>query len=114
MKRLIIMVLMLSPVAYAGDGGPRARDWTVEHPLLAGFLSGLTAGAPRFAFAGASREASQYDPFAVSPLVMRELARLSRLPYVIGEAFGFFCTLFFVFGIFFRHLNRLLPKEKQA
>jgi len=107
---LVSLALLISAPLVAADT-ETFRDWTVERPAFAGFLSGLTLGLDRFDLGGGREIASVYDPFSVTPTVRAELVRLGRTPYLLGRIVGTFCVLFLVMGVFFRRLNRLMFKE---
>ena len=113
MKALLLATaLFLAPVsALSDDAG--ARDWTIERPVLAGFLTGLTVGLCRGCRLGAGvRPAGSHDPFAMTPLVRSELMRLAARPYHLGQAFGTGYLAIVIGGVFFRRLNRLRAVEK--
>lgn len=100
------LLLLLSWPALAADG---ERDWTIEHPLVAGFGSGITIGLCRScALGGAPRPAGPHDPFAMTPLAKEHLLRLGARPYLIGQILGGLYLAIIAGGVFFRRLNRLV------
>lgn len=100
------LLLLLTCPALAGNG---ERDWTIENPMVAGFGSGITIGLCRScALGGASRPAGPHDPFAMTPLVRKQLLRLGARPYLLGQILGGLYVAIIAGGVFFRHLNRLV------
>jgi hypothetical protein len=111
-RGLLIVLISLAPLSIATASGGE-RDWTIEHPMLAGFLNGITIGAcGQCQLGAAGRAAGTHDPFGMSPLVKSELSRLALRPYRIGQALGIGYAVIVIGGVFFRRLNRLKVTRK--
>jgi hypothetical protein len=99
------LCLVLATPALAVD---RERDWTVEHPMLAGFATGLSLSVCRSCrLGGAPVPADAADPFAMTPVVRHQLIELGRRPYAIGTVLGSAYAVTVIGGIFFWRLNTL-------
>lgn len=112
MTRLLLLVILIAGSASADSG---ERDWTIERPMLSGFMSGLCMGACGAVGLGAATTvAGPHDPFAMTPMVKEQLLELAARPYAIGQAFGVVYAAIVVGGVFFRRLNRLkvTPEKK--
>lgn len=100
---LALMLLGMSAGAQAAE-----RDWTVEQPLVAGFLTGVSLGACWTCWHGHQAvPASEHDPFGVSPWVQDVLYEMGRRPYWIGVSAGVSLTSLLIGGVFVRRLNTL-------
>jgi hypothetical protein len=105
MKGLLILTILVMGSASADTG---ERDWTIERPMLSGFLSGLSLGAcGTCGLGGAGTAAGPHDPFGMTPLVKEQLVQLAARPYAIGQVLGASYAAIVVGGVFFRRLNRL-------
>jgi hypothetical protein len=110
MRRLVPLLFLVQFLAI--NANAQERDWTIEKPVLAGFLNGLTLSTCRFLeFGEQGVAADENDPFAMSPLVKEELKRLGKSSYLGATVFGAGCTFFVIAGVFFRRLNRLKLQE---
>jgi len=108
MKVRLLLVVALLTLSSAVAAEERQRDWTIERPVLAGFLTGLSLTMCRSCRLGSSSvKAGEHDPFAMTPMVRSELLRLAERPFVIGRLLGFVYAIVIVGGIFFWRLNRL-------
>lgn len=108
-RSVIAVAFLIGPVAAAAEG---ERDWTIEKPVLSGFISGLSLGLCQSCRLGSQgRPASDYDPFAMSPAVKSELKALATTPHRAAQAAGAGYTAFVIGGLFFRRLNRLEERE---
>lgn len=109
--RLWLPLLLATNIA-AADVEAVYRDWTVERPMLAGFLSGLsltTCGQCKLG--SQSVVAGAHDPFGMSEKVREELKRVGEAPYRGGQAVGALSALMVILGVFFRRLNTLRLRQ---
>lgn len=110
MKMLVLVVTLAAMTPIAAMGGE--RDWTVEHPVLAGFATGLTLTVCRSCRLGAaSVPANPNDPFAMSPSVKQRLIVLGHRPFLIGSTMGFLYAFIVLGGIFAWRLNTLKVRK---
>lgn len=84
------------------------RDWTIEKPFLAGFMSGLSLTTCRSCSLGSSPvQSSEFDPFGLSAHAYDVLTVHARGPHRFGQSLGFILTILFGIGFLKAHLNRL-------
>ena len=113
MKKTVILIASIFLMASAG-AEEKTRDWTIERPLTAGFLNGVTLSACTACRLGAQAEpASEYDPYGMTGMVREELKRLGRRPWRIGQSLGAALAIFTIGGLFFRRRNRLRCMEEK-
>lgn len=105
MKRWLVVLVLLG---VCGNAQAAERDWTIEQPLVAGFLTGVTLGACWGCWHGRQAvPASEFDPYGVTPWVQDVLYELGKRPYRIGVAAGASMTLLLILGVFARRLRTL-------
>lgn len=102
------VVLVCMPLWAHAD----TRDWTVENPILSGYLRGLSLyTVSDLAIGESTVEASEYDPFGMTEAVRAELIRIGRLNHLVASWIGVFSTFFLIGGCVFRKRHTLKLME---
>lgn len=105
MRRTVALVVL---VTFSSAVSAADRDWTLEHPVAAGFFQGLALGFCQQCQLGQQRvAASPYDDFAVTPWVAEVLEAKGGTPYRLGFASGLSVSMLVILGVFFRRLHTL-------
>lgn len=105
MKLWIVPLVLLGMCSSAQAA---ERDWTIEQPLVAGFLTGVTLGTCWRCWHGRqSAPASEFDPFGATPWVHELLYEMGRRSFWSGVIGGSTMTSLLIGGVFYRRLNTL-------